>query len=202
MRRRIHDLLTRVKLLRARLAGADVRADFPCKIDSTAVLYNGGPITMGKYADIRAHAILMPAGGFIEIGEGTSVGIQNVLHGGGGIRIGDHVLMGPQVRIISENHKFDDVEELICHQGLDKQTVTIASDVWMGCNVTILAGVTVGRGAVIAAGAVVTKPVPEFAVVAGVPAKVIKYRKQPQVQITTTDVDQLLPKTSKAHASS
>ena len=53
-----------------------------------------------------------------------------------------------------------------------------------------------------AAGAVVTKSVPEFAVVGGIPAKVIKYRKQPQVQITTTDVDQLMPKTSKANASS
>ncbi|MDD2287405.1 MAG: DapH/DapD/GlmU-related protein [Bacteroidales bacterium] len=49
-------------------------------------------------------------------------------------------------------------------------------DVWIGCNVTLLAGVTVGRGSIIAAGAVVTKDVPPYSVVGGIPARVIKFR--------------------------
>jgi phosphonate metabolism protein (transferase hexapeptide repeat family) len=60
--------------------------------------------------------------------------------------------------------------------------VTIGHDVWIGHGATILAGVTVGTGAVIGAGAVVSKDVPPYAVVVGVPAKVIKYRFEPQVR--------------------
>ena len=55
--------------------------------------------------------------------------------------------------------------------------VTVSSDVWIGARVIILPGVTIGQGAIIAAGAVVTKDVPPFSVVGGVPARVIKFRK-------------------------
>lgn len=58
----------------------------------------------------------------------------------------------------------------------DNRTVTIGNDVWIGANVVILPGVRIGDGAVLAAGAVVTKDVPAYAIVGGVPAKVIRYR--------------------------
>jgi len=58
----------------------------------------------------------------------------------------------------------------------EMKSVTLGNDVWVGANALILGGITVGHGAVIAAGAVVTKDVPDYAVVGGVPAKVIKYR--------------------------
>lgn len=56
------------------------------------------------------------------------------------------------------------------------QDVIVEEDVWIGCNVTLLSGVNIGRGAIIAAGAVVTKDVPPYAIVGGVPARVIKYK--------------------------
>lgn len=68
------------------------------------------------------------------------------------------------------------------HQWADKQTdnpfkrVFVGNDVWIGTGVMVMGGVTIGDGAVIGAGAVVTKPVPPYAVVGGVPAKIIRYR--------------------------
>lgn len=60
--------------------------------------------------------------------------------------------------------------------GTNKYAVVIGSDVWIGSNVSILEGVTIGDGAVVAAGAVVIKDIPPFAIVGGVPAKIIKFR--------------------------
>lgn len=68
-------------------------------------------------------------------------------------------------------------------EAISKGDIIIGDDVWIGCNATIMSGVTIGQGAVVAAGAVVTKDVPPYAIVGGVPAKVIKYRfKSPLIE--------------------
>ena len=67
------------------------------------------------------------------------------------------------------------------HEALSKGDIIVEDDVWIGCRATIMSGVHIGQGAVIAAGAVVTKDVPPYAVVGGVPAKVIKYRFAPHI---------------------
>ena len=100
------------------------------------------------------------------------------------IFIGSKVLFGPHVSIIGGDHRITDVGRFI-YDVLDKhpeddQDVHIEDDVWIGTNTTLLKGVTVGRGAVVAAGALVTKDVPPYAIVGGVPAKVLKYRFTPE----------------------
>ena len=100
------------------------------------------------------------------------------------IFIGNKVLFGPHVTIIGGDHRITDVGRFI-YDVLDKhpeddQDVHIEDDVWIGTNTTLLEGVTVGRGAVVAAGALVTKDVPPYAIVGGVPAKVLKYRFTPE----------------------
>lgn len=94
------------------------------------------------------------------------------------VSLGDHVIMGPDVKIYSRNHKDDRLDIPIQKQGKHYLTTKIGNDVWIGANVVITAGVTVGNHVIIAAGAVVTKDVADYSVVGGVPAKVIRMRNQ------------------------
>lgn len=88
------------------------------------------------------------------------------------VRIGDHVMIGPNTLITTVNHPLSPAGRRK-HLGIAKP-VTIGNDVWIGGNVTILPGVTIGNTVVIAAGAVVTKDVPDHCVIGGVPAKKLR----------------------------
>jgi acetyltransferase-like isoleucine patch superfamily enzyme len=117
--------------------------------------------------------------GYFEIGEFSFIGCNAVIGAGGGIRIGNHVLIGQCVNMHSENHRFSDILKPIDNQGLSHKGIVIEDNVWVGSKTTILDGVTIGYGAVIAAGAVVTSEVPPFSVVAGVPARLLSMRGAP-----------------------
>lgn len=96
--------------------------------------------------------------------------------------MGNYIMFGPNVTIITGNHRIDvigknmyeitDTEKRL----EDDQDVIIEDDVWIGSNVTILKGVTIGKGSVVAAGSVVNKSCPQYSIIGGVPAKVIKSR--------------------------
>lgn len=98
-----------------------------------------------------------------------------ILSASGGIKFEDGVMSAPGLRIASINH---DMSER--HTKYTYGNVTIKKNAWLGMNVTICPGVTIGEYAVVAAGAVVTKDVPAYAVVGGVPAKVIKMQDPSQ----------------------
>jgi acetyltransferase-like isoleucine patch superfamily enzyme len=80
--------------------------------------------------------------------------------------MGNDVMLGPGVKLFSENHIFTETAQTIKSQGVERGILTIGNDVWIGSGVTVTAGVTIGSGVVIAAGSVV----------AGVPAKVLRTR--------------------------
>jgi acetyltransferase-like isoleucine patch superfamily enzyme len=97
----------------------------------------------------------------------------------GRVTLGDWVRVATQVVLVGENHIFDDPDKPIAVQGLRTEGIVVEDDVWIGAHVTVLDGVTVGAHSVLAAGAVVSRDVPPWSVVAGVPARVIRRRAQP-----------------------
>ena len=88
----------------------------------------------------------------------------------GGIILEDNVLIGPKVNLITINHPLEPSKR---HSTISKPIV-IKENAWIGAGATVMPGVTIGKNSVIAAASVVTKDVPEYVVVAGIPAKVLK----------------------------
>ena len=130
---------------------------------------------MGKNVNIERNAHFGPE---LEIGDNSGVGIDCELYGP--ITIGCDVMMGPEVVIYTRGHRHDRTDITMIEQGFDDtRAVSIGNDVWIGRRVMIMPGVTIGNGCIIGAGAVVTKDIPDYSVVGGVPAKVIYNRKQP-----------------------
>ncbi|MDH5496544.1 MAG: acyltransferase [Nitrospira sp.] len=135
-------------------------------------------IIIGDGTVIQSRAILETGpGGRIELGKMNSVNPYCVLYGHGGLTTGDYVRIAAHTVIIPASHVFEDPDRPIARQGLTKQGIRIGRDVWIACGCRILDGVEIGDGSVIAAGAVVNRNVVPFAVVGGVPAKVIKMRR-------------------------
>ena len=115
------------------------------------------------------------ATGGISIGSGRGLGVNCSVHGP--LRIGDNVMMGPEVTILTHTHNIERTDIPMRQQGMRVAEVVVGNDVWIGMRVVIMPGVKVGNGAVIGAGAIVTKDVPDYAIVGGVPAQVIKFRR-------------------------
>lgn len=111
----------------------------------------------------------------ISIGHNSGLGVNCLVHGP--LEIGENVMMGPDVVIFTHTHKYDRTDIPMCEQGSKITKVTIGNDVWIGMRSIIMPGVTIGNGVIIGAGAIVTKDIPDFAVVGGVPAKIIRFRK-------------------------
>lgn len=113
----------------------------------------------------------------LKIGDRSGIGENSELYGD--ITIGSDVMMGTNCIIYTQNHVFSDTTKPMKLQGFsDPKPVIIGDDVWIGGRVTILPGVNIGNGSIVGAGAVVTKNVPPYSIVAGNPAKIIKYRKE------------------------
>ena len=115
-------------------------------------------------------------GNGIKIGDNSQIGERSFI--GAYTIIGQDVIMAPEVVVWSVTHKFDRTDIPINKQeGTAHNPVVIGDDVWIGQRAMIMPGVKIGSHSVVGAGAVVTKDVPEWAVVAGVPAKVVRMRK-------------------------
>jgi len=111
------------------------------------------------------------------MGRNVGIAAYTQMNAGGGIFIGDNVLIGPRAIIWSQNHKFSSTEVPITQQGYERAKVTVERDSWIGGGSIVLPGVCIAQGTVVAAGAVVTRSTEPFSIVAGVPAKPIGTRR-------------------------
>lgn len=134
-------------------------------------LYRLGGIKIGKGSTIHMGAVFYDPRN-IEIGDDTIVGERSVLDGRAKLFIGNHVDIASEVMLYTSQHDVHDPQ----FRAIEK-SVVIKDYVFIGPRAIIIPGVTIGKGAVVAAGAVVTHDVPDYMIVAGVPAKEIGERK-------------------------
>lgn len=161
------------EMLRARTLCAKANSALP---DDPAAVKYLEELFGRKLDDVR---ILTPFicdfGNRVKFGKGVFLNHSAILSASGGIEFEDGVMVAPGVRIATINHDLNNRHTIYTYG-----KVTIKKNAWLGMNVTICPGVTIGRYAVVGAGAVVTKDVPDYAVVAGVPAKVIRMQDPSQ----------------------
>ncbi|MDO8787308.1 MAG: acyltransferase [Sulfuritalea sp.] len=149
--------------------GCKIHADASVDASRSAGVRFGDKVTLNRYAYVQG------GNGGVRLGDRVEINNFSIVNGTGGVDVGDDTVIGPGVRIISYQHRYAR-GATIKSQPVIARPIRIGSDVWIGANAIILAGVTIGDGAVVAAGAVVRENVPEFTVVAGVPATVRKAR--------------------------
>jgi len=148
----------------------------------------------------------------IEVGNG-SYGRINIINNNHSshLKIGNYCSVAENVTfVIGADHRLASIStypframtlHTECQEGIDKGDIVIKDDVWIGYGAMILSGVEIGQGAVIAAGAVVTRNVPPYTIVGGVPAKVIRYRFKQEIidYLLTLDYGRLDEEIIKAH---
>ena len=139
-------------------------------------IVTGDQVSIARDSILICTGVIAHQGKGIYIGKGTGINASAYLGGQGGIHIGEQVIIGPGVQIFSENHNYDQPGISIKEQGVTRLGVSIGDHCWLGGRVTVLDGVHIGKGCVVAAGAVVTKSFPDYSILAGVPARIIKSR--------------------------
>lgn len=156
----------------------DVRLGRGVKLQKGVVLDAGfgGTIRLADRVSLCLGTSLATAGGDIEFGEGAFTNSYCVVLAAGPVRIGKGVLFGPHVVVAAGNHSFEG-NRPVAEQPLTGVGVTIEDEAWICAHATITDGVTIGKGTVVAAGAVVTRDTPPYSIVAGVPARVVRYRE-------------------------
>jgi maltose O-acetyltransferase len=118
--------------------------------------------------------IMGPAG--IRIKDHAHITSSVTLDGRGGLEIGCFTQIGFESVVLTSTHNFCALDKPIIQQGMVSAPVTIGDDVWVGARVMILPGVSIGNKVIIGAMSLVTKDIPDYAIVGGIPARLIRFR--------------------------
>lgn len=136
----------------------------------------GNNVSIGSFSQIIVSTSLNNPGVGISLGDRVGIGEFAYLGGGGGLTIESDCIVGQYFSCHPENHNYADYNSLIRLQGVSRKGIHIGMGCWIGSKVTILDGARVGNHCVIAAGAVVSGEFPDYSVIGGVPARILKTR--------------------------
>jgi acetyltransferase-like isoleucine patch superfamily enzyme len=151
---------------------------YRCMVSPQANVQLSSRISFGPGTVVKPYSVLINHTGRIAIGAHCAISSFNhISTGDADLTLGDYVRLGPNVTIMGAGRNVKGRDTLIVDQGHSHKPTHIGRDVLIGAGAVILAGCSIGAGAVIGAGSVVTGDVPPYAIVAGVPARVIGYRE-------------------------
>lgn len=153
----------------------------------------GNNVGIGAFSRLILSTSFNHIGAYIKIGNNVGIGEFAYMGGAGGLSIGDDCIIGQYFSCHPENHIYHNLDQPIRLQGVNRMGIRIGNNCWIGSKVTVLDGVNIGAGCVIAAGAVVTCSFPENSVIGGVPARLLKTRKNdPEMVISKVVKAQIL----------
>ena len=141
---------------------------------------HSGRVSLGRWSWLGQGTKVRCHEGVIAIGAKTVLGQECTISAYQSVAIGRECLIADRVMMIDFDHTAADVERPVREQGIYKRDVRIGDNVWIGYGAVILCGVTVGDNAIVGAAAVVTRDIPANAIVAGVPARVLRMREEPR----------------------
>jgi acetyltransferase-like isoleucine patch superfamily enzyme len=174
-------LLARYALLKLRF-GRRLQTDGVCFVCSGVKLEIGRNATLriGRWAWIGNGSKIRVHEGEVSIGAKTVMGQECTISAYQRVQIGRECIVADRAMLIDFDHGAVDIERPIRLQGIYKRDVRVGHNVWMGYGACVLRGVSIGDNAIVGTSAVVTRDVPENAVVAGVPARIVRMRQAPQ----------------------
>jgi len=156
--------------------GDNVIIDDNCLLDAKGRDNTG--IRIGNGVFLGRNSILSCKNGDIVLGENVNIGFNCEVFSGSRVTLGNDTLVAAYCYFIGGDHNPLDIEASVTRQGSRSEGITVGEKCWFGAGVKVLDGVTIGRNSIVGAGAVVTKPVPDYALAVGIPAKTIRDRRQ------------------------
>jgi acetyltransferase-like isoleucine patch superfamily enzyme len=180
--------------------GKTSRLDLPVKLNGPHLVRVGERVQICEHTWLNAHDDRGDGQPTLHIGDGSYIGRFGHINAWRSVHIGKHVLIADRVFVSDCSHEYADTSRPIWLQG-DKfvAPVQLKDGCWIGIGAVILPGVTIGRNAVVGANAVVSKSVPDGAVVAGIPARIIK-TLMPETPGTTSGPENPLDQAAQIHS--
>lgn len=155
--------------------GDNVVIDDGCCLDAKGTDNRG--IVLGNRVFVGRNTILSCKNGDIIIDDDANLGFNCEIFSASRVRVGKSILMAAYTYLVGGDHLYDRVDIPVLEQGRTARGIEVDDHVWLGTHVVVTDGSHIGRDAIIGAGAVVVGEIPEFAIAAGIPAKVMRDRR-------------------------